>query len=218
MSKLSLTFDPEQITRASYDNMADQYSRHTIGSRMRPAIQEALKLSATMMRPGGRVLILGSGDGRDAAHFEDLGFQPVCLDFSHAMNVLALKGHGLQLVTTGNMRRLPFGPLTFDGVWASMCMYHLPRTLMKSCLRAIRAVLRPGGAFYLNLRPGEGEKLELTPASFPTGGPRYYTFYSERQLRALIKDFEVIRLCAIHPQLGNYLIQAWLRVPTSEVL
>jgi ubiquinone/menaquinone biosynthesis C-methylase UbiE len=208
--------DPETITRRTYDRIAIEYSRHTLSSRVRLAIRPSLLQFGRLMRPGGRVLIVGAGDGRDGFSLRACGIQPLYLDYSHAMNMIIARKDPNALIVTADMRMLPFTAGSFDGAWASMCLYHLRQSSLRMCLADIHRVLLPGGLFYFNVRPGRGQRMMLHPWSFPHGGPRLYTRYSPHQVISLLSGFELIRIQEFDRNLGRHLIQVWLRRPTAH--
>jgi 2-polyprenyl-6-hydroxyphenyl methylase/3-demethylubiquinone-9 3-methyltransferase len=88
---------------------------------------------------GRRVLDLGCGKGRFAAHLEEGGAEVVGLDLSAAMLASAT---GLARVR-GSASRLPFAVATFDAVIAVEVFEHLAD--LRGVLREVRRVLRPGG-------------------------------------------------------------------------
>lgn len=208
--------DAETITRHTYDRIALAYSHETSQSRVRRGIRPSLLKFVRLSSPRSRVLVAGAGDGRDGLTLKTYGLTPFYLDYSHAMNTLALSRDANAMIITADLRTLPFEAGSFDGVWASMCMYHLRLASLKSCLQEIRRVLRPGGLLYFNLRPGRGQRMIASPWSFPHGGPRHYTRCLPHQVVSLTKGFDTLRIQRFDHQLGAHLIQVWLRRPVPE--
>jgi SAM-dependent methyltransferase len=100
-------------------------------------------LSALMPLDGLRVLDLGCGKGRFAAHFKAAGADIVGLDLSTAMLARAT---GLDRVRA-SARRLPFADSTFDAVVAVEVLEHVGA--VEPVLREARRVLRPGGRIVI---------------------------------------------------------------------
>jgi SAM-dependent methyltransferase len=98
-------------------------------------------LAALAPAPGRRLLDLGCGKGRFAAHLKDRGAEVVGLDLSAAM--LARAG-GIKRVR-GSARRLPFAAASFDGVLAVEVLQHVAPRGLDAVLAELRRVLRPGG-------------------------------------------------------------------------
>jgi SAM-dependent methyltransferase len=210
--------DAETITRHTYDRIAHAYSRETAQSEVRRGIRPSLLKFASLTSPSGRVLVAGAGDGRDGLILRTRGITPLYLDYSHRMNAIAHRKDAGAMIVTADVRTLPFAAESFDGVWASMCLYHLRLNSLKSCITEIRRVLRPGGLFYFNLRPGRGQRMISHPWSFPHGGARHYTRYLPNQVISLAKGFETLRVQRFDRRLGAHLIQVWLRRPIPELI
>ncbi|MCR8548318.1 class I SAM-dependent methyltransferase [Salipiger sp. P9] len=122
------------------------------------------------------VLDLGCGPGLDAAHMAAAGFSVEAMDASAEMVKLAETRPGV------TARQGQFADLTaenaYDGIWASFSLLHAPRADMQDHLAAIARALRPGGLFGLTLKEGTGEKRDRLG--------RFYTFYTEPELRGLL--------------------------------
>ena len=96
-----------------------------------------------LLPPGGRVLELGCGAGRDAAAMIAGGFDVDATDGTPALAAQATKRLGRPV------RVLRFGELDaeaeYDGVWAEACLLHVPRAGLPEVLARIRRALKPGG-------------------------------------------------------------------------
>jgi SAM-dependent methyltransferase len=108
-----------------------------------PSSDVRLRSALAALTPGPcrRLLDLGCGKGRFAAHLQDRGAEVVGLDLSAAM--LARAG-GLSRVR-GSARRLPFAAESFDGVLAVEVLQHVAPRGLDAVLAELRRVLRPGG-------------------------------------------------------------------------
>ncbi len=92
---------------------------------------------------GRRLLDLGCGKGRFAAHLRAAGAEVIGLDRSAAMLAGA---EGLPRVLASALR-LPFAASAFDGVFAVEVFEHL--TSIDDVLIELRRVLRPGGTLAI---------------------------------------------------------------------
>lgn len=205
------SLDVEAITRNTYNLIAEPYCRDTPSPDVREAIKSSARRFASLLRPNSRLLILGGGDGRDAEVFIALGHNTVTLDYSAAMTKLARLRVSAADCVLADFRWLPFLDSTFDGVWASACLYHVRKSTLPGIIKSILTTLKPGGAFYINLRRGAHEKLDPHPRSYPIGGPRFYAFYPQSEVLTLISDFEILEFRMVDPALGEDYFQVWSR-------
>lgn len=126
-----------------------------------------LREHAQALPPGGRVLSLGEGEGRNAAFLAALGFEVVALDASAVGLAKAdrlVRDRGLQIASICiDIADFDFGRAAWDGILSIWC--HLPAPLRTRVHRDIGVALRPGGALLLEA---------YTPAqlAFGTGGPK----------------------------------------------
>ena len=126
-----------------------------------------LKEHVAALPPGGRVLCLGEGEGRNAVFLAALGFEVVALDASAVGLAKAqrLAGERGVTITTlcADLADFDLGSDAWDGVVSIWC--HLPPALRARIHRDVGRALRMGGAFLLEA---------YTPAQleFKTGGPQ----------------------------------------------
>jgi SAM-dependent methyltransferase len=165
----------------TYDaTMAGAYLR---GRTLRPADLGAW-MAAAGPYLGERVLDLGAGTGRfTAALGAASGASVIACEPSAAMRA-AYSGSASPLVG-GSATHVPFAAGTFDAVWASQILHHLPD--LAQFAGAMRHVLRPGGHLLIRGGFGDPRSLPLYPY-FPTA------FAPETAAAALLAD--LTRHCA----------------------
>lgn len=159
------TLAQSQRTIQSYEDYADRYDA-AVGTVPNVADQAILRRLAGMVGSGGSVLEIGSGPGRDADFLETLGVKVRRTDATRRfLELQAARGkHGdLLNVITDELD----GP--YDAAVALCVLIHIPRDGIDHVLSKIAASLRPGGAFLVSMRDGDGE----------TGG-KYHTVYWRR--------------------------------------
>lgn len=103
------------------------------------------------LKPGSRILDLGSGYGGAARYLAERFRCPVtCLNLSETQNArnreLSAKGGFNQIeVVYGNFEGLPFEDESFDVAWAQDALLHSGKR--KQVLAEVARVLKPGGRF-----------------------------------------------------------------------
>lgn len=107
------------------------------------------------LRPGSKILELGCGSGRDAAHMESLGFVVEPTDGVPEMATQAQARLGR------SVRVMRFDQLDaaeqYDGVLAAYSLLHVPRVGLGDVLARIWRALRPGGWHVASFKIGNGE-------------------------------------------------------------
>jgi len=117
--------------------------------------------------PGGRILCLAEGEGRNAVFLAGRGAQVTAVDASAPglakIRALATE-RGVAVETVqADLASWPIAPGTWDAVVAIFC--HLPPEIRGEVHRRAVTGLRPGGAFVLEAyTPGQ--------LRYETGGPR----------------------------------------------
>jgi ubiquinone/menaquinone biosynthesis C-methylase UbiE len=109
--------------------------------------------------PGGSVLELGTGAGRDAAVLQELGFDYTGVDISTGLLHLAKENNPNLPVSQQSLYELAFADNTFDGFWASAVLLHLPKDRVVEALTEAKRVTRPGGIGFISVKQGNGEKV-----------------------------------------------------------
>lgn len=156
-----------------YDAKADEYATLVSSS-------ENTQLTAFMaqLASGGTVLDLGCGPGNSAGAMASAGFKVDATDASDGMVKLAQKQPGV------TAWRATFDEISgedaYDGIWANFSLLHASRGDMPRHLAALRRALKPGGVFHIGMKTGTGAERD--------GIGRYYTFYTEGELDALLRD------------------------------
>lgn len=107
------------------------------------------------LQPGARILELGCGGGRDAAHMIARGFAVDATDGSAAMVRKANERFDL------DAREMRFDQLdaddVYDAIWAHACLLHVARRDLPAILGAVLRALRPEGLHYASYKLGDGE-------------------------------------------------------------
>lgn len=159
-------------TLAYYDADPRGYADSTFSIDM----SAQLERFASGLPPGGRVLDLGCGSGRDALALTSMGFEVVPTDGSEGMCAEAGRRTGLEV------RLLRFDDLDydseFDGVWACASLLHVPSTRLPTVLSSARRALVPGGRMFACFKHGTFEGMR---------GGRWYTDMDGERLAGVLE-------------------------------
>jgi ubiquinone/menaquinone biosynthesis C-methylase UbiE len=171
MGQPRVTDDRSRETIASYDRYAEAFrDRRVDRAGMTPAYQRFGALLGT----GSLVLDAGCGPAVDRAGLAAHGHRVFGMDRSSGMLDVARRDHPGQYVL-GDLRAVPYRDNTFDGVWANGSVLHLPREDAPAALSGFARVVRPGGALFISLKPGQGDRPIVGP-----DGPdqrRHFTYW-----------------------------------------
>jgi SAM-dependent methyltransferase len=161
-----MTDDP---TLRFYADNAAVYAEHVT-----TPTGERLNAFLALIPPGGKILELGCGNGRDAAHMLSLGFEVDATDGTPELAAETEKRIGRPV------RILRFEQLdaiaAYDGIWACASLLHAPASGLPGILNRIHRALRPGGAFTASFKSGTGEGHDSLG--------RYYNYPTSERLLA----------------------------------
>ena len=104
-----------------YNKYANVYFENTVNLDMIPTLDKFL----AYVKPGGNVLDLGCGSGRDAKIMMERELEVTLLDASKEMCALADIYTGLEPLCM-DMREMDFDEV-FHGIWACASILHLSR-------------------------------------------------------------------------------------------
>jgi ubiquinone/menaquinone biosynthesis C-methylase UbiE len=175
------TMTETTTTSATYDRIAPSYAAQW-SDKTEILARQRVQFMA-MLPPHARVLDVGCGPGHDAAQLRAHGLQAFGLDRSRGMLHEARQRTDVPLLL-GDMRCMPFANATFDGLWVSASFLHIPRRDNRGVLHELRRVLRPGGALYMGVKEGHGERY----VSDKAGRQRFFVFYQNDELDALLEQ------------------------------
>jgi ubiquinone/menaquinone biosynthesis C-methylase UbiE len=187
--------DPVLETINTYDSVAfaykERYQKHGDQNQMKPFLDKFIALLGT----GTKVLDIGGGAGFDAKYLVDKGIQVTSIDLSDKMLEVAKQvAPGVEFIKM-DMRKMTFADATFDGVWASASLLHIPKTEIEGVIDKISSILKTGGVTYLGFKQGEGEKFVVNEGKDNLAGARrFFSFYSPDEMRQIITrhNFEIV--------------------------
>jgi SAM-dependent methyltransferase len=162
-------------------------------------IAAAIGRFAGRLRPGARVLEIGSGSGRDALALEESGLSVRRTDITPAfVTLLREAGHRAdQVDPLRDDLADPDAPeAAYDGVWANASLLHVDRDDLPTVLARLAGVTRPGGALFVSVKEGDGEDWSVHGN---VTAPRFFTFWRDGPLRSVVEAagwtvLEVVRV------------------------
>ena len=152
-----------------------------------------LEAFLALLPPGARILELGCGGGRDAAHMIAQGFDVTPTDGVPEMARKAAERIGRPV------RVMRFDELdeeeAYDAVWANASLLHVPREALPAVLARIRRALRPGGLHFASYKARGQEARD----SFG----RYFNHPAADELREFYRRSGDWRILSLHEYEGG---------------
>lgn len=166
-----------------YNNNADRYFRNTVNANMSGCCDRFLKYVV----PGGIIIDIGAGSGRDIKYFLDRGYVVDGIDASEEMCRLASTYSGIKV----NCEKIQdwHPDMKYDGIWANASLLHLKYAEIEEFICRTSNYLRPNGVLYVSVKKG------IQTGNDADG--RFYTGFSNNmaeQLSMSNKEFEVVEL------------------------
>ena len=170
---------PMNNTLQYYNEHADSFTADTQTSDMTERYAPFL----SRVKPGGHILDLGCGSGRDSAQFLARGYKVTSVDGSEELCRIA-EAH-----TGQKVYHMLFDEIIwqnqFDGVWACASLLHCTMEDLPGILQKVSDSLKPGGVLYLSFKYGDF-------AGWRNG--RYFTNLTEQTLQKLINTVPELHL------------------------
>lgn len=203
--------DPKTATIAAYDAHAAAYREGT--AHLSEAMASVIARFVAEVGPGGRVLEIGSGPGRDARALEAAGLRVHRTDVTPAF---------VELMRADGLAAEVLDPLTddvsdpedpqrpWDGVFASACLLHVARGDLPTVVRRLVEATRAGGVLHVALKEGDGEAWSTHGN---VAAPRHFTYWREDPLSAVLEEagWSVVEVCHTDGMRGETWLDAWAR-------
>ena len=145
------------------------------------------------LQPASLILELGCGGGRDAEAMINAGFRVEPTDGLPEIARQAEERLGTRV------RVMRFDELevedTYDGVWASASLIHVPRPALSSVIFRIHRALRPCGVHGATFKSGGAEGRD--------SAGRYYNYPSADELTAFYADAAAWATLSVTPYVGG---------------
>ena len=162
-----------------YENFADSYVNETINCNFTDIEKKFCKY----VKPGGNVLDVGCGSGRDAKYFIDKGYQVAAFDGSGAMSNRASQYLGVQ-VDTALIQEYTFHE-QYDGIWCCASLLHLTLSEIEIFLLKAEKALREDGIVYVSFKYGTYQGIR---------NGRYYTDLTEKSFEKIVSNLQELKV------------------------
>lgn len=158
-------------TLSYYNQNADAFIEGTRKADM----SDQYRHFSRYLAPGGKLLDLGCGSGRDSAYFSGLGFTVTAVDGSEELCRRVKENYGIHALCI-KFEELSF-EAEFDGIWACASLLHVKKTDMPNILHKVSAALKSGGVMYASFKYGKAERVS---------NGRFFNDYTENDLDTLL--------------------------------
>jgi SAM-dependent methyltransferase len=177
-----MTSAHDDPTIAFYNQEAAKYA-----ARRAPERWPQLDAFINRLSPNAKVLELGTGGGQDASVMIAAGLDVTPTDASVGLATQAetLLGRPVRIMRFDELD----AEAEFDGVWANMCLLHVPADALGDVLARIWRALKPGGIFFANYKAGDGGDRDALG--------RYYNFPTRDSLVRIYESAAAWSSCVI---------------------
>ena len=147
-------------TQTFYSGQAPEYCEESSQFETATELDRFLEL----IPPKGRILDAGCGSGRDAKAFTALGHRVTAFDCNADVADWASAYTGLS-VQVRSFTEVDEKE-TYDGVWASASLLHVPIPLLDEALKRLSSSLKRGGVIYMSFKEGDGATTDARDRTF----------------------------------------------------
>lgn len=158
-----------------YNQNADKYCNSTLNVDISMIYQTFLQ----HLSPGGSILDVGCGSGRDSLYFKKYGYRVEAFDGSEEMvkRSSSLIGQEVLHCTFDEYK----SDQLFDGIWACASLLHVEKEKLGSVIDRLAGFLKQGGAFYMSFKYGDRD--------FKKDG-RIFSCFKEDDFTAMIEELD----------------------------
>ena len=161
-------------TIAYYDNWAQQYFESTVNADMSVNCDKFLQY----VKPGGVIIDIGAGSGRDILYFMSKGYQVEGIDAAPEMCRLASEYTGVPVICCKIQKWV--SDKKYDGIWANASLLHLSLEEVEEFILRVDSLLEDQGVIYISLKSGIETGVDVTG--------RYFTSFTEEQVQQIVSE------------------------------
>nr|WP_319392322.1 class I SAM-dependent methyltransferase [uncultured Desulfobacter sp.] len=183
------------------------YEQHALNLAQRYESADVTQLHDFLLsglKPGGRLLELGCGSGRDAAFMVSRGFRVLATDGSASM-IEQAKRHHPELETHTARLKLPDGLSnesgTYDGIYAVAVLMHLSTHELENTILKIHSLLAVKGRFIFSV---PARRDDVITNEFDSKGRRFTALSSDKWTALCLKgNLRIVRSMMSEDGLGR---------------
>lgn len=171
--------DNEKKTVDYYNREAENWTKAHGGNEGASYWREEMERFHQLL-PGGKVLEIGSGAGKDAAALIKMGYDYTGTDASEGLIKVAQERNPGAKFAHESVHELDFPEHEFDGFWTAATLLHIPKNRIDEALQRIKTQVKPEGIGFISVKQGEGEKTDED-----TG--RWFAYYKLDEFRDVLQ-------------------------------
>ena len=162
-----------------YNENAQSYYELTAYVDMSPLCDRFLRY----VTPGGKIIDIGSGSGRDIKYFLSKGYEAEGIDASSELCRISNE-HGLKVE---NLTIQDWNPKeSYDGIWANASLVHVPVKEVETFFVKAKRFLQKEGAIFASMKVG-------LQTDYDERG-RYFCMFDESTMGAILKRHPDLKL------------------------
>lgn len=199
--------DVKEITISSYNKTAEEYYKLVSKFELLPEVAAFVNL----VKNKGTILDLGCGPGHHSKYFSNIGFKVTGVDLSEEMIEIAKRVSPNSDFQIMDILELNSNKDSFDGIWASASLLHIPKNRIKSVLIKLNEILTNQGILYISLKEGKGSELF---SDIRYGGvDKFYVYYQLDEIQNILKDvgFNILEI-KLKDKRTSYDTNSWIHV------
>jgi SAM-dependent methyltransferase len=179
--------DPIKETINTYNSFAEDYKKRYQSDKDGNRMQVYLDKFVDKLKGERTVLDVGSGAGFDAKYLSDKGLNVTSIDLADKLLEVAREIAPNVSFIKMDMRQMTFNNGSFDGIWSSASLLHLPKSEVPNVLNNFYNILRSDGILCVSLKQGEGEGFVTNKGEGNLeGAHRYFSYYSKKEVEDLL--------------------------------
>ena len=173
-----------------------------------PSVLARWTVNSRLLKPGGRIIEVGCGTGRNSIFFAKHGLEAAGMDFSAVALEMAKEDAGREGVdvafVTGDMTALGnvFKEPAFDAAFCNFCLHLFDETTGTAIVEGMRGLLVPDGIIVASLLStaddGFGVGKCLGPCTYETMPGKPHHFFTKAAVEALFGSFRILHLEQTH--------------------